>query len=118
MKTECTPKKFEFQGLGRRKVEGNFNGGAITSDAGGLLLREVETRLGILRQFAECFKDYRDAYLIEHTVFELIAQRIYGLALGYEDLNDHDALRGDPLLALLTIRRAKTDCENGIEAKR
>ena len=108
MKTECTPKKFEFQGLNRRKVECGFNGGAITSDAGGLLLREVEARFGILRQFAECFQDYRDADLIEHTVFELVAQRIYGLALGYEDLNDHDALRGDPLLALLAGKKDPT----------
>ncbi len=78
-----------------------FDGGAITSDAGGLLLREVEARTGILRRFAACFTDHRDPDLVEHTVYELIAQRVFALALGYEDLNDHDALRHDPLLAVL-----------------
>jgi hypothetical protein len=82
-------------------VVGAFDGGTITSDAGGLLLREVEQRTGIIRQFAACFADYRDPELVEHTVQELVAQRIYGLALGYEDLNDHDQLRLDPLLATL-----------------
>lgn len=75
MRTECTPEKFLFQGLGKRKVEVAFDGGAITSDAGGLLLREVEARFGIIEQFAECFKDHRNADLIEHTVFELVAQQ-------------------------------------------
>jgi len=83
-----------------------FNGGAITSDGGGLLLGEVEKRTGIIGQFAECFTDHRDASLVEHTVEELIGQRIYGLALGYEDLNDHDELRRDALLATLV---GKTD---------
>ena len=101
MKTECTQTEFEFQGLGRRKVEAKFDGGAITSDAGGLLLREVEERFGILRRFSRCFTDHRDPDLIEHTAQELVAQRTYGLALGYEDLDDHDDLRQDPLLATL-----------------
>jgi hypothetical protein len=83
-----------------------FDGGRITSDAGGLLLRETEQRTGIIRRFATCFTDHRDPDLIEHTVEELLAQRVYGLALGYEDLNDHDALRFDPLLAVLV---GKTD---------
>jgi hypothetical protein len=78
-----------------------FDGGNITSDGGGLLLGEVERRTGILRQFAACFTDHRDAEQIEHTVEELVSQRVYGLALGYEDLNDHDELRRDPLLATL-----------------
>jgi len=78
-----------------------FDGGRITSDAGAMLLREVEAKTGIIRQFAAYFTDHRDAELIEHTVMELVAQRIYGLALGYEDLNDHDRLRHDPLLAVL-----------------
>jgi hypothetical protein len=82
-------------------VRGRFDGGAITSDAGGLLLREVEKRTKIIAQFAACFTDYRDSERIEHTVKELVAQRVYGLALGYEDLNDHDQLRQDPLLAVL-----------------
>jgi hypothetical protein len=82
-------------------VVGRFDGGAITSDAGGLLLREVEKRTGIIAQFAACFRDHRDPERVEHTVKELVAQRVYALALGYEDLNDHDQLRQDPLLAVL-----------------
>jgi hypothetical protein len=78
-----------------------FDGGCITSDAGGVLLGEVERRTGILRQFAGCFVDHRDPLTIEHPVYDLVAQRVYGLALGYEDLNDHDELRADPLLATL-----------------
>jgi hypothetical protein len=78
-----------------------FDGGCITSDGGGLLLREVERRTGVLRQFAACFTDHREAEQVEHTVQDLVSQRVYGLALGYEDLNDHDELRRDPLLATL-----------------
>lgn len=100
--TDCNQKEFEFQGLKNREVVGSFNGGTITSDAGSLLLREVEARTGILEEFSGCFKDHRDAGLIEHTVYELISQRVYGICLGYEDLNDHDVLRRDPLLALLS----------------
>jgi hypothetical protein len=101
MTTECNTREFAFQGLGSRVVTACFDGGAITSDAGALLLREVEAKTGILRRFAACFTDYRNPDLVEHTVPELIAQRVYGLALGYEDLNDHDALRHDPLLGVL-----------------
>lgn len=101
METQCTPTQLEFHSLGRRKVVGKFDGGNITSDAGGLLLRETEKRTGILLGFARCFEDLRDPELIEHTVAELVAQRVYGLALGYEDLNDHDDLRRDPLFAVL-----------------
>jgi hypothetical protein len=82
-------------------VVGRFDGGAITSDAGGLLLREVEKRTGIIERFAACFGDCRKQEQVEHTVKELVAQRVYALALGYEDLNDHDQLRQDPLLAIL-----------------
>ena len=101
MTTECNTREFDFQGLGSRAVTAKFDGGAITSDAGGLLLREVEAKTGILRRFAACFTDHRDPERVEHTVGELIAQRVFALALGYEDLNDHDTLRHDPLLALL-----------------
>ncbi|HTP06057.1 MAG TPA: IS1380 family transposase [Nitrospirota bacterium] len=101
METQCTPTQLEFHALGRREVVGKFDGGTITSDAGGLLLRETEKRTGILSGFARCFEDLRNPDLIEHTVAELVAQRIYGLALGYEDLNDHDDLRRDPLFAVL-----------------
>ena len=106
MKTQCNPSQLEFHALGRRKVVGKFDGGNITSDAGGLLLRETEKRTGIVRQFARCFEDLRDSKRIEHTVEQLISQRVYGLALGYEDLNDHDELRQDPLLAVLVGKEA------------
>jgi hypothetical protein len=99
--TECNQKVFEFHALGQREVVARFDGGRITSDGGGLLLRETERLTGIIRQFAACFTDHRDADLIEHTVEELIGQRVYGLALGYEDLNDHEELRHDPMLAVL-----------------
>ena len=99
--TECKPQQYEFHGLGNREVVARFDGGDISSDAGGLLLREVELRTGILHQFASCFTDYRDPESIEHSVYDLVAQRSYGLALGYEDLNDHDQLRNDPTLAVM-----------------
>lgn len=108
MKTECNTDRFCFQPLGRREVVAAFDGGTISSDAGGLLLREVEQRTGIIQQFAACFVDHRDPELLEHTVQELVAQRIYGLALGYEDLNDHDQLRRDPLLAILVGKEDPT----------
>jgi len=101
MSTECSQFVFGFHPQKRREIRAQFNGGAITSDGGGLLLREVEKRVGILRQFAACFTDYRNPDLIEHKVEEMVAQRVYGLALGYEDLNDHEELRNDPLLAVL-----------------
>jgi hypothetical protein len=106
MATECNAREFDFQGLGPRAVTARFDGGAITSDAGGLLLREVEAKTGIIRRLAACFTDHRDPDLIEHTVYDLLAQRVFALALGYEDLNDHDTLRLDPLLAVLV---GKTD---------
>ena len=101
MATECIQKSFGFHPLKHREIRAQFDGGAITTDGGGLLLREVEKRTGIVRQFAACFRDHRNPVLIEHTVEELVAQRVYGLALGYEDLNDHEELRKDPLLAVL-----------------
>jgi hypothetical protein len=101
MRTECSGKRIEFQGHFGRGVVGRFDGGLITSDGGGLLLREVERATKIISRFAGCFRDYRDSDVIEHTVYELVGQRVYGLALGYEDLNDHDDLRRDPLLGVL-----------------
>lgn len=106
MTTECIESSFTFQPLGQREVVARFNGGDITSDAGALLLRKVEQRTGILRQFAACFEDRRDPRFVEHTVKELVGQRVYALVCGYEDLNDHDQLRSDPLLAVLA---GKTD---------
>ena len=101
MTTQCTATQLAFQSFGRRQVTGRFDGGRLTSDAGGLLLREVEQRLNVLSWMAGCFTDYRQAGMVEHPVQALLAQRVYGLALGYEDLNDHDTLRSDSLLALL-----------------
>ena len=108
MATECNQKTFAFHPLGQRDIVARFDGGTITSDGGGLLLREAERLTGVIRQFAACFTDHRDPDLIEHTVEELIAQRVYSLALGYEDLNDHDELRHDPMLAVLVGKEDPT----------
>src|SRR6201984_152146 len=113
MATECNQFVFGFHPQKRREIRAQFDGGTITSDGGGLLLREVEKRIRILRQFAACFTDYRNADLIEHRVEELVAQRVYGLALGYEDLNDHEELRSDPLLTVLV---EKSDLGNEVLA--
>ena len=99
--TDCTQREVEFQGLAHRRVVADFGGGDISSDGGALLLRDTEQLRGWIRDLASCFTDYRDPELIEHTVAELLAQRVFGLALGYEDLNDHDQLRVDPLLAVV-----------------
>ena len=101
MTTECTQRTLDFQRVGRREIVARFDAPAISSDAGGLLLREVDEKLGIIQQFSHCFDDHRSPLRTVHPVRDLLAQRIFGLALGYEDLNDHDQLRHDPLLALL-----------------
>jgi hypothetical protein len=99
MDTQCNTAYLDFPMLGRREIVANFDGGDITSDGGALLLRKTEQLTAIIHQFAACFTDHRDPELIEHTLADLVAQRVYALALGYEDLNDHDDLRRDPLLA-------------------
>jgi hypothetical protein len=91
--------------LGCRQVLADFDGGDISSDGGSVLLRKTEELTGIIRQFAACFTDHRNPDLIEHPVEDLVAQRVYGLALGYEDLNDHDDLRRDPLLATVVGKK-------------
>jgi hypothetical protein len=103
--TECTQSSFGFEAHFSRDVVARFDGGQITSDAGALLVRKVEQRTGIMRRFAGCFTDHRQPEKVEHTVPELVRQRVYGLVLGYEDLNDHEQLRLDPLLALLAGKR-------------
>ncbi|MFC1764541.1 transposase [Planctomycetota bacterium] len=108
MKTQCRPQRIEFQIENRRDLVAQFNGGDICSDSGALLLRQTEQITEIIKQFADCFTDYRDPDLIEHTVEQLVAQRVYALALGYEDLNDHDELRSDPLLAALIGKQDPT----------
>lgn len=99
--TVCTGPKVELEGVGRRRLDVDFSAGRVSSDGGGLLLREADRRLQLSERFAECFTDHRQPHLIDHTVAELVAQRVLGLALGYEDLNDHEELSKDPLLAAL-----------------
>ncbi|MFQ5700145.1 MAG: IS1380 family transposase [Myxococcota bacterium] len=105
MQTDCSPGQLEFQGFAGRRVQAAFDGGRQTSDAGLLLLREVAERTGLLRRFAGCFTDHRRPELIEHSVGELVSQRVLAQVQGYEDLNDHDTLRDDPLLALASGKR-------------
>ena len=102
MNTECSTDPLAFHALGRRTVVGRFDGGEISSDGGGLLLREVEQRTQILRRLSECFIDHRHPARIEHSVESLVKQRVLGIALGYEDLNDHDELCRDSVLAMLS----------------
>lgn len=97
--TDCRNQPLLFQDLGPRKVVADFSGGTLSSDGGVLLLRQVDHALGLTRRLAGCFGDQRDARFVEHAVPELLAQRIYAEALGYEDVNDHQFLRADPLLA-------------------
>ena len=102
MNTECSTDQLAFHALGRRIVMGRFDGGEISSDGGGLLLREVEQRTQILRRLSECFIDHRHPARIEHSVESLVKQRVLGIALGYEDLVDHDELCRDSVLAMLS----------------
>jgi hypothetical protein len=99
--TECTECRLAFTSAGKREVVAEFNGGTISSDGGALLLRETDQRINLLGRFSECFLDGRNPALVEHRVEQMLAQRVYGLALGYEDLNDHEQLRHDPLLQVL-----------------
>jgi Transposase DDE domain group 1 len=112
MPTECSLDSLDFASLGRRKVTAAFDGGAITSNAGALLLRETDRAIGLSRQAAVCFTDGRRQDRIEHSIETLIAQRIHGIALGYEDLNDHDELRHDPVLGLVSgkAQARRSDC--------
>ena len=98
--TECNQQTFAFQDLGKRKVVADFQGGNASADGGVLLLREMDSRTGMIDQLAACFTDRRRPELIEHSLTELLRQRIFGMAMGYEDLNDHDTLRRDPMMAL------------------
>lgn len=98
-KTACNAQPLLFQDLGHRQVVADFSGGTLSSDAGVLLLREVDASLGLTQSLARCFSDFREQVFVDHSVQQMVAQRIYGLALGYEDLNDHERLRLDPVLA-------------------
>ena len=101
MRTECSAEQFDFELVGRREAVGSFDGGAMTSDAGALLLGKTDRAIGLVDRLAACFTDYRKVELIEHRVATLVGQRVFGIALGYEDLNDHDELRRDPVMAVL-----------------
>ncbi len=112
MPTECIPTLFEFPAVEGRQVVAGFDGGAITSDAGALLLGQTDRAIRLTERFAACFTDTRTAGLVEHPVDTLVMQRVIGIALGYEDLNDHDELRNDPVLAVLAGKLAaqRSDC--------
>lgn len=102
--TECNQSSFGFEACGSRDVVARFDGGTISSDGGVLLLRQTDRQLNLLPRLAECFLDGRNQRQVEHSVLEMLSQRIYGLALGYEDLNDHEQLRKDPLFGVLAGR--------------
>src|SRR5258708_12202522 len=102
--TECNQSSFGFEGYGSREIVARFDGGTISSDGGALLLRETDKRLKLLPRLAECFLDGRNQDLVQHSILEMLSQRIYGLALGYEDLNDHEQLRSDPLFGIFARR--------------
>ena len=112
MQTECKPALFEFEPVERKTIVVGFDGENITSDAGALLLGQLDRGLGLIRRMAACFTDCRDATLLEHTVKTLVGQRVFGLALGYDDLNDHDELRHDPVFAVLAgkLEAKRSDC--------
>ena len=112
MQAECSAARFEFAPVGRREVVGSFDGGAITSDAGALLLRGTDRAIGLVGRFAKCFIDRRNQDLIEHQLATLVGQRVFGIALGYEDLNDHDELRHDPVMAVLAdkLEAGRSNC--------
>lgn len=102
--TECYQQSFDFQELGGRRVVADFSGGHLCSDGGCLLLREVDRISGFCAKLAKCFSDYRDTRFVEHQLPVMLRQRVLGIALGYEDINDHDRLRLDPLLAAMCGR--------------
>ena len=103
--TECTQEVFQFAPHFSRRVEASFTAGRVSSDGGALLLRQTDCKIGMMKRLALCFTDKRRQDRIEHGLGEMLAQRIYALALGYEDLNDHEELRHDPLLAVLSGKR-------------
>jgi hypothetical protein len=102
--TECIQSSFGFKACGSREIVARFDGGTISSDSGGFLLRETDRRLNLLPRLAGCFLDGRDQARIDHSILAMLSQRIYGLALGYEDINDHEQLRTDPVFGILAGR--------------
>lgn len=118
MTTDCNPRQLEFQGVGRRTLVASFDGGTLTSDGGVVLLGEVDRRRAILERFAACFSDHRNPAYVEHSVEELLRQRVFALALAYEDLNDHEQLRSDPLLAAVVGKADPTGADRRHEQDR
>ena len=112
MPTQCNSEHLVFAPVEGRSVVASFTGGAITSDAGALLLGATDRAIGLVERFAACFQDARDPDLIAHELSTLIGQRVFGIALGYEDLVDHDQLRRDPVLAVLAgkLTARRSDC--------
>src|SRR6201993_3481925 len=112
MQTECSADLFGFARVEGRAVVAGFDGGRMTSDAGAMLLGASDRAIGLIERFAGCFTDHRAADLIEHTVPALVGQRVFGIALGYEDLIDHDELRHDPVMAVLAgkLEARRSDC--------
>jgi Transposase DDE domain group 1 len=112
MQTECSAEPSLFGRVEGRPVVAEFDGGALTSDAGGLLLGAADRTIDLVRRLAGCFRDARDPRFVEHSVAALVGQRVYGVALGYEDLNDHDELRHDPVMAVLAgkLEARREDC--------
>jgi Transposase DDE domain group 1 len=102
--TECNQSSFGFAGSGKRGIVARFDGGTISTDGGAFLLRQTDQHLNLLPRLAECFLDGRNQSMVEHSILEMLSQRIYGLALGYEDINDHEQLRKDPVFGILAGR--------------
>jgi Transposase DDE domain group 1 len=107
--TECSQSSFGFEALGSREIVARFDGGTIISDWGAFLLRQADQRLNLLPRPEECFLDGRNQNMVDHSIREMLAQRIYGLALGYEDLNDHEQLRHDQCSAFWRDARSWSD---------
>jgi len=115
MPTQCTKKKLSFQPLANRQLEVTFDGGQITTDGGAPLLREIDQSLDLTARFAEGFTDYRDPGRTEHDLIHLLRQRVYALALGYEDVTDHDWLRSDQLLSAIVGKSDPTGADRSRE---
>ena len=114
--TDCTQRPLPFSSVGKKKIQADFNGGRLTSDGGVLLLREADKRLGLIDAIADCLQDPRHPSLIKHSQREMLAQRVYSIALGYEDLNDHTTLRHDPALQVATERIERPDPDQGLSS--
>jgi hypothetical protein len=112
--TECNQSSLGFAGSGKREIIARFDGGTISTDGGAFLLRQTDQHLNLLPRLAKCFLDGRNQSMVEHSILEMLSQRIYGLALGYEDINDHEQLRSDPVLGILAGR---TDLDRPLAGK-